>query len=52
MEKTKIALNRWNRKKYSVVEIKSNTVHLMREDGTEFEITKSEFNFSYFIKSC
>lgn len=42
--------NKWNRKKYLVVEIKSNIVRLMREDGTEFEITKSEFNFSYFIK--
>ena len=42
--------NKWNRKKYLVVEIKSNSVCLMREDGTKFEITKSEFNFSYFIK--
>lgn len=42
--------NKWNHKKYQVVEIKSNTVRLMREDGTEFEIAKSEFNFSYFIK--
>lgn len=44
--------NKWNGGDYLVMEIKSNTVHLMREDGTEFEITKSEFNFSYFIKSC
>ena len=37
--------------KYLVVEIKSKTVRLMREDGTEFEIAKGEFYFSYFIKS-
>ena len=48
--KTKTVLNRWNRKKYMVVEIKANTVRLKREDGSVFTITKSEFNFSYFIK--
>ena len=42
--------NKWNGGDYLVMEIKANTVRLMREDGTEFEITKSEFNFSYFIK--
>lgn len=43
--------NKWNCKKYLVVEIKSRTVRLMREDGTEFEIAKSEFYFSYFIEN-
>lgn len=42
--------NKWNGGDYLVMEIKAKTVRLMREDGTEFEIAKSEFNFSYSIK--
>lgn len=47
MEKTKIVLNRWNRKKYLVVEIKENSVTLEREDGSQFAISKKEYYFNY-----
>lgn len=43
-------LNRWNNKHYEVVEITEKTIKLKREDGTIFEILKSEFNFNYRVE--
>lgn len=42
--------NKQNSKYYTVIETVNNNVTLKREDGSVFTITKSEFNFSYFIK--
>ena len=50
MEKTKIVLNRWNHKKYLVLEITDNMVTLEREDGSRFTITKKEYFINYFDK--
>lgn len=47
MGKTKIVLNRWNHKKYLVVESKDNMVTLEREDGSQFVISKKEYYFNY-----
>ena len=52
MEQIKIAKNRWNRKIYQVVEVKEDKVILKREDGSQFEIAKSEYFFSYSEKSA
>lgn len=43
------AKNKWNSKIYNVVEIKDTSIILKRTDGSQFEINKSEFNFSYRI---
>ena len=43
-------LNKWSGKKYLVWEISEKTVKLKREDGTIFEISKSEFNFNYRVE--
>lgn len=40
-------MNKWNGKNYMLTEDKGSSVVLKREDGTTFEISKSEFNFSY-----
>lgn len=42
--------NKWNKKNYTLVEVKGNTVVLKREDGSTFEIQKSEYYFSYVEK--
>ena len=47
MEKTKIVLNRWNHKKYLVIESTDSMVTLQREDGSQFTIQKKEYFFSY-----
>jgi len=40
--------NKWNGKLYEVIKRNSGKVLLKRvEDNKEFEITESEFNFSY-----
>lgn len=39
--------NKHNKKMYKVLEVKEKTVILEREDGINFEINKSEFNFFY-----
>lgn len=39
--------NKWNKKNYSLVEVKEKSVVLKREDGSVFEIAKSEYYFSY-----
>jgi hypothetical protein len=44
--------NKWNRKTYKVMEVKSSSVVLQREDGSQFEIAKSEYFFSYSEKSA
>lgn len=41
------AVNKWNGKKYKVIEMKDSTILLEREDGTELEISRKEFLFSY-----
>lgn len=43
------AKNKWNSKIYNVVEIKESSIILKRNDGSQFEIDKLEFNFSYRI---
>lgn len=42
--------NKWNNKKYLVLEITDKNVTLRREDGSQFTIQKSEYFFSYFEK--
>lgn len=40
-------INKWTQKTYKVIEIKEKSVILERENGEQFEIAKSEFNFNY-----
>ena len=47
-----IVRNKWNKKKYTLIAVKDNTVVLQREDGSQFEIAKSEYFFSYSEKSA
>ena len=42
-----IAKNKWNGKLYTVFSESVNTFELQRDDGSEFEIQKSEFYFNY-----
>ena len=42
--------NKWNKKSYLVVNVSWDKVELQRDDGSRFEISKSEFNFSYVNK--
>lgn len=39
--------NKWNKKIYKVISESEGKVMLERGDGSQFEIAKSEFNFSY-----
>ena len=39
--------NKWNKKIYKVISESEGKVMLERRDGSQFEIAKSEFNFSY-----
>lgn len=39
--------NKWNKKNYTLVEVKEKTVVLKRADGSTFEIQKSEYLFAY-----
>ncbi len=52
MKQIRTVKNRWNRKIYQVVEVKDDKVVLQREDGSQFEIAKSEYFFSYSEKKC
>lgn len=45
-----LVLNKWNKKNYTLVEVKEKTVVLKRADGSVFEIQKSEYYFSYVEK--
>lgn len=45
--KTKVQ-NKWNHKVYTVDEVKPNSVVLIREDNSKFEIQISEYRFNYF----
>jgi hypothetical protein len=45
-----VVTNRWSKKKYEVWEISEKTVKLKREDGTVFEISKSEYQFNYRVE--
>lgn len=45
-----IVKNRWSNKHYEVIEITEKTIKLKREDGSVFEILKSEFNFNYRVE--
>ena len=42
-----IAINKWNGKLYTVFSESVTAVKLQRDDGSEFEIQKSEFYFNY-----
>lgn len=44
------AKNKWNNNIYEVWEISEKTVKLKREDGTIFEISKSEYQFNYRVE--
>jgi hypothetical protein len=46
------AVNKWNKKTYRVVSVKDKTVMLQREDGSTFEIAKSEYQANYIEKSA
>ena len=39
--------NKWNNKKYLVLEITDKNVTLQRDDGSQFTIQKSEYFLSY-----
>lgn len=39
--------NKWNKREYTLIAVKDNTVVLQRTDGSQFEIAKSEYFFSY-----
>ena len=41
------AINKWNGKLYTVFSESVTAVELQRDDGSEFEIQKSEFYFNY-----
>ncbi len=43
-------VNKWSKNRYEVWEISEKTVKLKREDGTIFEITKSEYQFNYRVE--
>jgi len=45
-----VVTNRWSKKKYEVWEISEKIVKLKREDGTIFEISKSEYQFNYRVE--
>lgn len=45
-----VVTNRWSKKRYEVWEISEKTVKLKREDGTIFEISKSEYQFNYRVE--
>lgn len=40
--------NRWNGKLYTLIQDKGSSVILQRSDGSEFEISKSEFKANYY----
>lgn len=42
--------NKHNKKTYTVIKSDEKTVTLKREDGSEFTIQKSEFNFFYSVE--
>ena len=39
--------NKWNGKFYTLIQDKGSSVILQRSDGSEFEISKSEFKANY-----
>lgn len=39
--------NKWNGRTYTLVRSTNGIVLLKRDDGSEFEISNSEFKFSY-----
>ena len=41
------AINKWTGKLYNVFSMSVTAVELQRDDGSEFEIQKSEFYFNY-----
>ena len=41
------AINKWTGKLYTVFSESVKTFELQRDDGSEFEILKSEFYFNY-----
>lgn len=43
-------INKWNKKPYKVVKTDEKTVTLERENGEQFTIQKSEFNFTYVVE--
>lgn len=45
--KTKVQ-NKWNKKIYTVDEVKANSIVLIRDDNSKFEIQLSEYKFNYF----
>lgn len=42
-----LVINKWNRKKYRVLERTDRNVTLEREDGSRFTIVKSEYHSAY-----
>lgn len=42
--------NKWNGKSYELWEVDEKTVKLKRDDGTIFEISKSEYQFNYRVE--
>ena len=44
----KKAKNKWNKHIYEIIERNENSVKLLRQDGSSFTISKSEFDFTYY----
>ena len=42
-----IVRNKWNGKLYTLIQDKGSSVILQRSNGSEFEISKSEFKANY-----
>lgn len=45
-----IVINRWSSKRYELLEMTEKSVKLKREDGTVFEISRSEYQFNYRVE--
>ena len=43
-----IVKNKWNGKLYTLIQDKGSSVILQRSNGSEFEISKSEFKANYY----
>lgn len=39
--------NKWNKREYTLIAVKDNTVVLQREDGSQFTIAEKEYLTNY-----
>ena len=45
-----VIINKWTNKTYELLEMTEKSVKLKREDGTVFEISRSEYQFNYRVE--